>query len=114
MQVLDERLVLAHIEAVIEVGQPLEEPVLFLVCHATGHGNGASGPGPLPTLELAEFAVGLLLGILANTTGDQDRQVSVVQVGDGTEAGGSESLLKVVGIRLVHLAATYPEVEALS
>ena len=113
LEVLDERLVLTHVEAVIEVGQPLEEPVLLTVRHAAGHRDRPSRPGLFPALELAEAAVGFLLGVLPDRAGDQDRDVSLVDVADGREAGGGQALGQVIGVRLVHLAAADPEMEAL-
>ena len=114
LQVLDESLVLAHVKAVVEVGQPLVEAVLFLVGHAAGHGDGATGTRPLPGLQLAEPSIRLLFGVLTDRAGDEDREVGLVEVGDGAEAGGRQPLRQIVRVRLIHLAAAHPEVKTLT
>ena len=114
LEILDEGLVLTHIEAVIEVGEPLEEAVLLTVRHATGHRDRPSRPALFPTFELAETAVGFLLGVLPHRAGDQDGDVSLIDIANGRETGRGQALGQVIGVRLVHLAAADPEVEALA
>ena len=112
-QVAYEGFVLAHVEPVVEVGQALVETVLFLVRHAAGDGDGAARPLSLPAAQLAEPSVRLLLGVLPYRAGDQDRQVSTVEIRDLSETCRGHPLGQVVGVRLVHLAAAHPQVEPL-
>ena len=114
LHVLDKGLVLPHVEPVVEVGQPLVKTVLFLVGHAAGDGDGATGTGPFPGLELAESSIGFLLGVLAHGARDQDRDVGLVEIGDRAEAGRRQTLGEIIRVRLIHLAAAHPEVKTLT
>ena len=114
LEIVDEGLVLAHVKAVVEVGQPLVEAVLFLVGHAAGHRDGATGTRPLPGLQLAEPSIRLLFGVLTDRAGDEDREVGLIEVGHGAEAGGRQPLREIVRVRLIHLATAHPQVKTLS
>ena len=114
LQILDERLVLPHVEPVIEVGQPVVKPVLFLVGHAARHRDGATRAGALPGLQLAKPAICLLFRVLSHGTGHEDRDIRLVEVGDRGEASGRHPLGQIVSVRLVHLAAAHPQVEPMA
>ena len=114
LQILDERLVLPHVEPVVEVRQPVIQPVLFLVGHTARHRNGATRASALPGLQLAKPAIGLLFRVLSHGTGDEDRDIRLVEVGDRRKARGRHPLGQIVSVRLVHLAAADPEVEPLA
>ena len=88
----EEAVAVPHVEEVVEVGQPAEERVPVLHRHAAGHGDGPAGTCALPLGELAELPVDLLLRVLADRAGDEDREVAVVERGVGHETDLGEAL----------------------
>ena len=88
----------------VDVTGPLAHDVAVLLGQAAGHDDLAAVPLGLPRLEVAEVAVELVVGVLADAARVEHDDVGVVEVAGRDQPVGLEQAGDALGVVLVHLA----------
>ena len=88
----------------VDVPGPLVDEVAVLLGEAAGHDDLAAGALRLPRLEMAEVAVQLVVGVLADAARVEHDDVGVAEVAGRDHPVGFEEAGDALGVVLVHLA----------
>ena len=97
----------AHVvraEHEVEMAEAGQQPVAHLLRHAAADAQRAAGPRGAPIAQLAEVAVQLVLGLVADRAGVDDQQVGVGFIARRTQPGVVKEILDLLRVVDVHLA----------
>jgi hypothetical protein len=88
----------------VDVRRLLAHELAVLLGEAAGDDDLAVGPGILPSLEVPEVAVELVVGVLPNAAGVEDDDVGLGLAVGAREPVDLEQAGDALGVVLVHLA----------
>ncbi len=85
--------------------RPFQHARPFALRHAAGHGYRPAGARTLPSPQLAEQAVDLVLGLLPHRARVEYEQIGIVPGTGAFPSPALEQLRNKLGVGLVHLTA---------
>ena len=96
----------------VDLAEPTQQGVAFLLGHAAGDTEDPPGACFLPSAQQTQIGVEAMLRLLANRTRVHDQHVGVVGVVGGALARVGEQVRHLLRVVDVHLAPVGAEVEA--